>query len=346
MAKERKTKNLTYKHARFIEHSALRSGLELKSLLAKSLEQLSTIGDRRESLAPKGESPIWRLLGEFQIEDHFVFGVLLRYAPGTNPAFVVDDEKAAKLTVEQISAPVTSEGKRRELVEAMLFFGACDNHLALLQSSSLRSDHLEHHLNWLLRKAGEMAGATSLQLIDQPPKAIREKLSKHKVKGLDIGGVLTPPPKEGAAEPRRAEERKVAASTVSEVSVADEIGEGGLGVIEALKRLLDPDKAASIDFDKMSGANIEYVLKITYRRQTTDDGQVLMNTLASALRHADSVDTKIKLHGGGEIKGDALRLSGNVRLNTYNGIPVPSEVFEVIRQWLLEKLKSGEVEAS
>jgi hypothetical protein len=345
MAKERKTKVLTYKHAHFTEQSAAHSRLELKSLLAKSLEKLSTIGDRRESLAPSGESPIWRLLGEFQIEEQFVFGVLLRYAPGTNPVFVVDDEKAAKLTVEQISAPVTSEGKRRELVDAMLFFGACDNHLVMLQSSSLRSDHLEHHLSWLLRKAGEMPGTTSLQLIDQPPKAIREKLSLRKVKELDIGGVLTPPPKAAPAESQVAD-KSVAASTVREFSMTDEIGEGGLGVIDALKRLLDPDKAAKIDFEKMAGANIEYVLKIKYRNQTTDDGQALLNTLGSALRHADSVDTTIKLHGGGQIKGDDLRLSGNIRLDTYNGIPVPSEVFEVIRQWLLEKLKSGEVEAS
>lgn len=344
MAKDRKTKVLTYKHAHFAELSEPQSGLNLKTLLAGALDKLPTIGSRREPLAPTGESPIWRLVGEFQPEEHFVFGVLLRYAPGTNPAFVVDDEKAVKLTVEQISAPVTTDGKRRELVDAMLFFGVCDNHLVLLQSSSLRSDHLEHHLNWLLHKAGEMAGTASLQLIDQPPKAIREKLSKRKVKELDIGGVLTPPPKPIAEKGEATD--TVAASTVKEVSVADEIGEGGLGVIEALKRLLDPDKAAKIDFDKMSGANIEYVLKIKYRNQTTDDGQALMNTLGSALRHAESVDTTIRLHGGGQIKGDDLRLSGNIRLDTYNGIPVPSEVFEVIRQWLLEKLKSGDVEAS
>lgn len=344
MAKERKTKVLTYKHAQFYT-----TGPVLKQALAHALVQLETIGKRRESLAPAGESPIWRLVGEFQIETEFVFGVLLRYAPGTNPTFVVDDEAAVKLTVEQMSVPVTDDGKRRELVDAALFFGVFDNHLVMMQSASLRSDHLETHLQWLLHKAKSVAGDNTLQLIDQPPKAIREKLAGAKVKELDIGGALTPaaainPAADAGKEPQSSGVKVVA--KVQEQSVSDEIDEGGAGVIDAIKRLLAPDQAAKLDFQKMAGANIEYTLKIRYKGTTTDDGQRLMNTLGSALRHADGVDTKIKLHGGGEIKGERLRLSGSVRIDTYNGIPAPSEVFEVIRKWLLDKLKSGDVEVS
>lgn len=344
MAKERKTKALTYKHAQF--HTA---GPVLKQVLAKALVDLKTIGERRESLAPPDESPIWRLVGEFQIETEFVFGVLLRYAPGTNPTFVVDDESAVKLTVEQMSVPVTDEGKRRELVDAVLYFGAVDNHLVMMQSASLRSDHLEKHLQWLLHKSTALASDNTLQLIDQPPKAIREKLAKKQVKELDIGGALTPAaavkPAENLPAASGGEGAKVVVK-VQEQSVSDEIDEGGAGVIEAIKRLLAPDQAARLDFQKMAGANIEYTLKIRYKNSTTDDGQKLMNTLGSALRHAEGVDTKIRLQGGGEIKGDDLRLSGNVRVDTYNGIPVPSEVFESIRTWLLEKLKSGDIEVS
>lgn len=343
MAKERKSKALSYKHAHFTT-----SGPVLKQILAKALVELPTIGDRRESLAPADESPIWRLVGEFQIETEYVFGVLLRYAPGTNPVFVVDDEKAVKLTVEQLSAPETDDGKRRELVDAMLYFGIADNHLVMMQSSSLRSDHLERHLQWLLHKSRALPDANTFQLIDQPPKAVRERLMKAKVKELDIGGALTPVPvaKPAVTSPgAQPGEIKTSVAVLEESSTHD-IGEGGTGIIDAIKRLLDPDQAARLDFEKMAGANIEYVLKIRYRNSTTEDGQTLMNTLGSALRHADSVETRIKLHGGGEIKGDQLRLSGNVRVDTYNGIPASSEVFEVIRAWLLEKLKSGDIEAS
>ena len=122
MAKERKTKVLTYKHAHFS-----RPGVVLKQVLAQALVGLPTIGDRREALAPEGESPIWRLIGEFQVEAEYVFGVLMRYAPGTYPTFVVDDEKAVTLTVQQMAAPETDDGKKRELVDAMLFFGVADS---------------------------------------------------------------------------------------------------------------------------------------------------------------------------------------------------------------------------
>lgn len=340
MAKERKSKTLTYKHATFTH-----SGPVLRELLAKSLQAAPKIGGRRESLAPPDESPIWRLIGEFQIEDQFVFGVLLRYAPGTNPVFVIDDENAESLTVEQMAAPVTDDGKRRELVDAMLYFGVADNHLVMVQSSSLRSDHLEQHLQWLLHHARVLPDVNTIQLIDQPPKIIREKLAKAKVKELDIGGALTPAPIAPKPQEQSGQGVTQKSSEVTTVGGGD-IGDGGAGIIEAIKRLLDPDKAAHLDFDKMAGANIEYVLKIKYRNATTDDGQNLMNTLGAALRHAESVDTKIMLQGGGHIRGDQLRLSGSVRLETYNGVPASSEVFEAIRKWLLEQLKSGDIEAS
>ncbi len=341
MGKERKSKTLTYKHAHFTYE-----GVVLKQALAKALVELPTIGARREPLAPADESPVWRLVGEFQIETEYVFGVLLRYAPGTDAAFVVDDASAEKLTVEQISPPATDDGKRRELVDSMLYFGVADNHLVMVQSSSLRSDHLERHLQWLLHQSRALPDGNSLQLIDQPPKAIREKLAKEKVKELDLGGVLTPAPVAKAPAETLTDAGATSAAAVMEQSGSRDIGEGGAGVIEAIKRLLAPDQAARLDFEKLSGANIEYVLKIKYRNSTTEDGQKLMNTLGSALRHADSVDTRIRLQGGGEIRGDQLRLSGSVRLDTYNGIPASSEVFEAIRIWLLEKLKSGDIEVS
>lgn len=348
MAIERKTKAFTYKQAVFLQ-----PGPVLKDVLEKALDGLKTIGHRRESLAPADESPIWRLIGEFSIETEFVFGVLVRYAPGTNPLFVVDDETAERLTVEQMAAPQTDQGKRRELVDAMLFFGVSANHLVMMQSSSLRSDHLEKHLQWLLHSARAVDGGNSLQLIDQPPKAIREKLAKAQVKELDIGGALTPPPVAapptvvaGTGGSLKVPTTVPVVSNIEEQSVIEASDEGSGGIVDAIKRLLSPDQAAKLDFDKMAGANIEYTLKIRYKNSTTEDGQRLMNTLGSALRHAEGVETRIKLKKGGEIKGNELRLSGNVRINTYNGVPAPTEVFEEIRKWLLEKLKSGDVEAT
>jgi hypothetical protein len=338
--KERKQKTLIYKRANF--HA---DGPVLKKALEAALTKHPTVGTRRESLAPEGESPIWRLIGQFRIESEFVFGILMRYVPGTNPAFVVDDESASTLTVEQLSAPVTDDGKRRELVEGMLFFGVIDNHLVMMQSSALRSDHLETHLQWLLHAAGSLEETNSIQLIDQLPKHVREKLSQEGVRAIDIGGalmpatVITPPTESGVAAVSSKAHITTESLTVTEEASSQ-------GILSTIKSLMAPDKAAKIDMDALAGSNIEYTLNIRYRRTTTDDGQKVMDTLGAALRHAEGVQTKVTLVGGGELKGDDLRLSGPVGIYIYGGIPSADEVFEVMRSWLLEKLKYGDVKAS
>ena len=185
MAKERKLKTLTYKQAVFHE-----AGPNLKQVLEKALKEKPTVGQRREALSGGEESPVWRLVGEFVVEKEFVFGVLMRYMPGLNPAFVVDDESLKTLTIKQVAVPQTDDGKRRELLDGMLFFGVFDNHLVLMQSASLRSDHLEHHVQWLLHQSGALIGTNTLRLIDGLPKATRDKLMEHQVREIDLGGAL------------------------------------------------------------------------------------------------------------------------------------------------------------
>jgi hypothetical protein len=114
-------------------------------------------------------------------------------------------------------------------------------------------------------------------------------------------------------------------------------------VFEMLKGLINPSQAAKLNLDAIDGSNIEYSLVIRYRRQTDEDGHKFMNSLGAALRHAEGVDTTIQLENGGQLRGDELKLSGQVRITTFDGLPAPDEVFEVMRTWLLERVKSGEV---
>lgn len=337
--KATKTRTLFYKRAQF-----QKEGPQLKELLGKALAVRNTVGLRRERLGPEGEGPIWRVLGEFKPEEEFFFGVLMLYVPGQVPAYVVDDEQASTLTVEKMAAPVTDEGKRRELVEGMLFFAVFDNHLVMMQSTSLRSDHLETHLQWLLHRAAVLEGSNTLQLVDQLPKKIREKLAATPVKGLQIGGDLLPASQETPNQP--AGDTFVASEmppAVNSISLTETTS--STGVWDVVKGLLDKDKAAQLDVDALAGSNIEYTLKITYKRSTTKDGQKLLNTLGSALRHAEGVDTTIRLKNGGKLQGSDLKLSGPVKIETVDGMPSSEAVYEVMRKWLLDKLKSGDVKA-
>ena len=339
MATERKTKTLTYKQASFGI-----AGQNLKQRLSAALTKHDTIGERREPIGLEGESPIWRLIGQYRIEAEFVFGVLMRYMPGANPIVLVDDDKAKVLTVEQMKVPASADGKTRELLEGMLLFGAIDNHMVLMQSTSLRSDHLEDHLRWLLRKAEVLEGSNVVLLVDQLPEKVREKIAAGEVRELIIGGALQPSEGNQLLVPSPASNTAVVSGGPSR-SLALMDQDGANGIVDAVKRFLAPDQAMQLDLDALTNANVEYTLKIKYRSSTTTNGQKLMNTLGSALRHAEGVETKIMLKNGGEIRGEDLRLSGTVRVTAYDGNPNPDEVFEAMRKWLLDQLQSGELKA-
>lgn len=329
---ERKTKTLIYRRAHF--HSD--PGATMQSLLHAALEKKSTIGERRESIGPMMESPIWRLIGDYQSGTNIFFGILMRYMPGTSPQTLIEDADAQRVTIEQLSVPVTDDGKRRELLEGTLFFAAIDNHLVLMQSIALQSDHLEKHLLWLLHDAGALAGDNSFQLLNQLPKAVRAKLERQPVRQISLGGALMTP--SNAASDRPHDDLASSSAVIHGNNDAND------GMLDAIRAFLSPTEAAKLKLDALDGSNIEYTLRLRYRGATTNEGQALMDTLGSALRHSDEVVSRITLVGGGEILGSEMRLTKSIRINTYNGAPAITEIFEEMRQWLLDKLTSEDIE--
>lgn len=342
MATEVKTKTLLYKACAF--HTGRH---DLRQLVSAALAEKATVGSRRQNLAPEGESPIWQVIAQSKEDEAFVFGLMVQYTPGMVPSFLVDDEAALSLAVEHLNAPKTDDGKDRQLLEAMLFFAVMGNHLVLLQSQSLKSLQFERHLQWLLHTAGKLAGDNTIRLNDSLPRAIKERLEQTSVRGLTVDGDFVPAPVAPApaaptpSAPARAVQGEVSRLVASSVQVQSSTGSPA--IIEMLKSLVGQSKAAQLKLDEVDGSNIEYSLQIRYKRQTTEQGQRLMNTLGSALRHAEGVETKIQLVGGGSISGSEMKLSGPVRINTVNGVPSPDDVFEAMRTWLLDRVKSGDI---
>lgn len=337
MATDKRKKTVTYKQVTFHQ-----KGPKLKELLDAALKKQGMVKQRRQSLAPTDEAPIWRVIAEFKIESAITFGVLLQYIPNSNPRLLIDDPDAKTMTVEQFSTPPTAEGKRREPLEGMLYFAVFDNHLVFLQSSALRSSHLESHFMWLLHHSEVLEGTNQLALVDKPPPKLIEKMAKRQVKQLEVGGELIP----ATVFEQPSDHTVVQTATSKTNTLVSTTQTSNSSVLDALKGLLKPDAAAKLDLEALAGSNIEYTLRVTYKGSTTDSGQKLMNTLGVALRHAEDVHTKISLVGGGSISGEEIRLVGPVTLDFYNGAPSTDEVYEAMRTWLLEKLTSGEVKAS
>lgn len=337
-------KAVIYKRVNFHSDTASHN---LKSLLEAALGKRQKLGERRQNVA-SAEDPIYHAIGSTKCENPgFVFGALMTYTPDTDPLCIIDDAEAVDDVLEKVSAPATDDGKRREFLASLMYFAVIGNHVVLMQSQALKSGHFEAYLQWYLHASGVLAGTNTLQLIDTPSEAVKKKMNEGRgVRSIKLGGELLPPatiaPHAGSVAAVAPESKEVAVQTTAVATATEE----DFGVLAALKKLMQPAQAAKIDFDKLAGSNIELSVTLRYNRKTTEDGQKLMDSMGAALRNTDEVETELKLVGGGSIKGSDLKLTGTIGVMSYDGQLSTSEVYEGLRQWLLEKVSEQELSAA
>lgn len=330
-------KAVVYKRTEF---HVKRAGESLKTLMDAALKKNDTVGSRRRNVSGDSENPVWQLIGASTSEvDGFAFGILMTYSPGLDPLFLTDDSSAAKITLEKLAAPLKN-GKRRELLESVLFFGAIRNHVVLMQSQALKAAQFESYLQWFLNDAKVLAGDNTLQLLDTPTQAIKDRVENgNGVRSIKLGSEMLP-----SSQMRSVGITSERSSTKS-VSVTAGRSESNWGALEAVKKLLEPSTAAKIDFEQLAGSNIELTVTLRYTNKTTEDGHKLMDTLGAAFRNTEEVDAEIELIDGTKINGADLKLHGKVSVTSYDGQLSETEVNEAMRVWLLTKIKDQDIAA-
>lgn len=323
MQKTNRPKTFTYKLAKFHEPA----NKTLQQMLLEALVSRPENGMRREPCGSANQAPSTRLISEFRADGDFLTGVVVHFEHDSAPPLLVNDIHALTLPITQFKPPNTDDGKRQDFVAGFVYFGVVEDHLVLMQSQALRSSHLEAHLNWLLTHAGAMSELNRVTLADRIPPATREAVDRHHVREVRIGGELIAPalPSGQASHDETVEARS--------------FGHGAGRAWSAIKQLMDPADIAKLNLDDLDNSNLEYTLKVRFRHSTTEKGQRLLDNIAVAFRNVEEGDASIQLAGGaGVIKGEQLKLSGTVSIETYNGVPVFDHVSQEMRQWLLAKL--------
>lgn len=328
MIKESKRKLLHYRRATFLQPI----GRTLQELLEEALKDLSAVGDRIRHINDDTDDGWQQFINTHRSALGMELGNLVLYAPDQNRQIIAIDHKANELDIEQLSPPSGPDGKKRQFLESLLYYGAMGNHLILLQSVALRARDLEAYLNYFLRKAQLLSDENAIYLNNYTPVATHERLENSEVKSVRIGTPLVDTAINIVDE---------AASNKQNKHKFIALGEG----LEILKACAG-DRMKGIDWNDLhSTNNLEVFVEVTYKRQTDPRTQNLLNQVTTALRHANDEDVRIELKGGGTVIGSDLQVKNYINIDSYNGLVDPTDLFPKMNAWLIELLDRALIDA-
>lgn len=324
MSRDTITKRLSCKRVVYLSPSG-KPSLQLK--LSETLSMLKKVGSRKEVLGE--DNRYVRTIIYHRSHANMLFGILASYECGTHQLTVADDDNAEMLTVAQVAPPITNDNKRQEFLDGICYFGIFNNIVVVSPSRALGTKPFEQHLNWILAQSGQLEADNRIGLKDEIAKVTQKRIQASHVKEVEIGAPLI--------------DFDQTIPVKSSKQVAENVVYNGVG-IDLLRKLLGSDKINKIRLADAVDGNIEVVLKVRYNRTTTNKAHNVLDNIALAVRHLDEDDVKIKLVGGGDIRGSELKLSTPVNLQALNGIPNPDELFEKMRKWLTQQLENEIIE--
>lgn len=323
MSREFITKRAYLKQAVFLDKKDVPT---IQAKLTQALKKLHRIGDRKEVL---GEDQRYvRSVIYHRQYANMLFGIFASYERGTHQLTVAEDDDAETLAIEQVAPPKGADNKRREFLEGICYFGLFGNHAIVVQSNALGAKQIEHHINWLLRQSSVVAEGNAVGFSDQIAIATKDRIRNAHVKEVEIGAPLI------ESQQVTADQREVTKDTAMTYS--------GIG-LDMVRQLLG-DK---LDLMKLADAldgNIEVSLRIRYKQKTTEKAHKLLDNIALAIRHIDEDQVRLHLVGGGHVVGSQLKLSAPLRVEARDGIANPNELFQKMRDWILDLLNNKIVE--
>lgn len=354
MAAVKKTKTIHYKSAVVAGETNLQHLLDdavgAGSIAAKA-------ANRQQKLNEEEASSIF--INRIDKYNGMTIGQLVFLEAGKHQPYITLDDTAdfysinamsSDLIPHSSSADKTEEAKeiakkRREFIDSILYFGALNNHVVIIQSAALSSRHLEAHLSWLLGTCtGVLEENSCIVLQDKPSESVFKKLEQTPAKSIQIGAPLTT---DASPEPAQKNQQIATTSYIDEVQTS-KVRYTPVGIAASVIDAILPETFKKHDLkDSLDDANIKIALEITYDRKTTKTGQSVIDQIATSLRHSHASDVTINLQGGGKITGTELKLSGNVRLEFMDsGLVNEATLFYEMHKWLYSKISTDEIDAN
>jgi hypothetical protein len=321
----RTTKTVWYKRA-----SVQGQKTTLRTLLASALGDRPLAGHRLMSIATDAEQIGINL---YQTQEDLLFGQFLSFLPGMRQPVMTFDSGKTAFDLATIAAETSDDGKKREFLESIGYFGVIDNHLMLVQTKALSSREFEDYLTWFLTQAtSTLVKGTMLTLDDPAATKARKTAARKNIRGVTIGTQL-----QAVATPET-----IDGDAVSKFELKG-------GAFDALRSLLGAEV-----FDKLSleesleedNIELQLTVRVKGRRVASDDGQKFLRAVGRATRHMNSRDYAIELDRNGELKGSDLKLHRTVSVATHQqgGLIDETAMMGHMVAWLKELNEKGYID--
>lgn len=320
---EIKRKQLHYRVAEFFAPP----GRTLQQMLEEALRKLNKIKDRKEAITESNSGDDWqRFINTHRSGMGMEFGTLVMLAPGQNKLLIATDDEKEEAELSHIFPP-----NDKEFLESIFYYGIKDNHILMIQSLSLRAKEFELYINWLLRTAGEIDNDNVVYINNFAPKEIYEKIESNPIKSVRVGSPL--------CEDIVIDKENKTEFDTKKLSVRRK----GIGL--DILRFFSPHQIDEIANDLGDTSNIEVFVEVTYKRQTDDDSQKVLNRITSALRHTSEEDIKIELKNGVTINGSQIKIKTFKSISAVGNQLDLGATFMEMRTWLEELLTKNMIDA-
>lgn len=322
-------KTVHYRRCQFQPESAQ----TLQQLIAAAIAEKPLIGDRTEAVDTAAST--FRVLSSVKEIKGMQCGTLLIFERGSYQMVVADDPGATSVVLAAMKPP--AEGAvQQQFVPGVLFFVVFEDHVAIVQASSLRTSGLEQHLAWLLRSQSKLLDKDQgFVLADEPKKATRDQIRKSRVKSLSIGRpfmTTVDDPAMSMPGDKKPDVSKLRPDP---------------GMVSVIRNFLPEDSFSSLALDEsVFDGDLEVWLEIrypAYTRTQPEDAAKLLDNLAIALRDQEEDSVELELGDGSRVKGKDLKISAPITLASTDGVPDVDSFYADMADWLSGLLRNGMV---
>jgi len=290
-----------------------------------------------------------RCIGAYKTVGQSLCGYLTSFERGAPQPVIGDDANAAALRLGALFPPRPGKsGVQQQYVPGVVYFVIHRNHVAVVQSASVRATALEAHLNWLLKeRTNQLAAMVGMVLSDEAQKATKEKIRLSHVKSIALGQPLmvevAPLPVvaadgrhvEAKAQPKKPPQKKFRPQGP---------------ILDFLRSYFaDSNGFERLGLNEVYDGNIEFWIEIRFpkrKRSKAEDAIRLMDTLGVALRDIEGDQVTLKLADGKKVTGKELKISANLDVPILdNRLPDENILWSEMVGWLFLQIENGVVDS-